>query len=281
MDLQKEVNINTECLVEIICIGNELLIGKIANTNAQWLARYITALGGHVRRINVVCDALDEISSVLTDALSREPFLIITTGGLGPTFDDMTLDAIARALKAPLSINEEALEMVGEKYHQREVASGAKIELTPARVKMATLPRGAKPLRNPVGTAPGVLLNVRKSKIIVLPGVPREMEAIFEGSVEAMIRATVGDVFVREKSLKVTEIMESTIAPLIDETMRDNPLVYIKSHPKLSEAHPSIELHLMTTAKSKNEAEERIDSAAERISELISKHGGKVDVALP
>ena len=79
-----------------------------------------------------------------------------------------------------------------------------------------------------------------------------------------MFREAAGNVFVHEKSLKITKIMESTIAPLIDETMRDNPLVYIKSHPKLSETTPSIALHLMTTAKSKNEAGKRISKVLEK-----------------
>jgi nicotinamide-nucleotide amidase len=280
VDLQKEVNIRMECIVEIICIGNELLIGKISNTNAQWLAKHITALGGNVRRINVVGDNLDEISSVLKSSLSREPFLIITTGGLGPTFDDMTLKAIGNALKSPLSVNEEALKMVKEKYHRREVSTGTRIELTSERIKMAILPRGAKPLINPIGTAPGVQLTTRESKIIMLPGVPAEMESIFDTTVEAIIRGAVGDVFVYDKSLYVTEIMESTIAPLIDETIHDNPLVYIKSHPKMSEVHPVIELHLLTTSKSKNEAEERINAAAEKISSLILEQCGKVDIEL-
>lgn len=270
-----------ECVVEVICIGNELLIGKITNTNAQWLARRITSLGGHVRRINVVGDALDEISSALRESLSRKPFLIITTGGLGPTFDDMTLEAIARMLEAPLRVNEEALKMVRERYRQREAVSGGKIELTPARLKMATLPEGAEPLRNPVGTAPGVLLALEESKVVALPGVPREMEAIFDDSVETMIREAAGNVFVREKSLEVTGVMESAMAPLIDETMRENPYVYIKSHPKASEARPSIELHLMTASQLKSEAEKRVEAAAEKISQLILEHGGKIDVSPP
>ena len=276
MVLQKRVNLQMVCIVEIISIGNELLIGKTANSNAQWLARRFTSLGGQVRRIIVVGDALDEISSVLEDSLSRKPSLIITTGGLGPTFDDMTLEAIAQTLKAPLSINEEALKMVREKYHQYEATTGKKIDLTPARLKMATLPKGAVPLPNPAGTAPGVLLKARESRIIALPGVPMEMEAIFEGSVEPLVREAAGDVFICDRSLKVTEIMESALAPLIDEAIHDNPHVYIKSHPKASEPHPWIELHLMTASESKDTAEKRVEAAAEKISQLILEHGGKV-----
>jgi molybdenum cofactor synthesis domain-containing protein len=132
------------CIVEIICIGNEILIGKILNTNAQWLAKRITALGGHVRRTNVVGDALDEISSVLKDALSRKPFLIITTGGLGPTFDDMTLEGLAKALNVPLKLNPEAERMVRARYERYQAETGRRIEMTPERLKMATIPEGGR-----------------------------------------------------------------------------------------------------------------------------------------
>lgn len=268
------------CIVEIISIGNELLIGKVENTNVQWLARYITGLGGQVRRISVVGDASDEISSVLRDALTRGPSIIITTGGLGPTFDDLTLEAFAGAVKAPLEVNEEALRMVKEKYYQYELSTGRKVELTPARVKMATLPKGSKPLRNSVGTAPGVLLAVGKSKIVALPGVPAEMKAIFEDNVKPLVREAAGGLFTCEKNLSVTGIMESEIAPLIDDAMRDNPYVYIKSHPRASELHPLIELHMMTTSRSKSVAEKRVEAAAENILRLILEHGGKTDKPL-
>ena len=265
-----------KCIVEVVCVGNELLIGKVVNTNAQWLARSITSLGGYIRRISVVGDVLDEISSVLMAALSREPSFIITTGGLGPTFDDITLESIAKMLKIPLSINEKALTMVMNKYRQYEAIDNKKIELTPARLKMATLPKGATPLHNPVGTAPGVFLALGKSKMIALPGVPREVEAIFEASVKPLIIEAVGNVFICEKTLNVTRVMESAIAPLLDETIRENPHVYIKSHPKISEHHPLLELHLMTTFKSKKTAEKMIEASAEKMAQLIREHGGKI-----
>ena len=245
------------------------------------MARQITVLGGHVRRIIVVGDTLDEIASALHDALSREPFLIITTGGLGPTFDDMTLEAIAGALKSPLTLNEEALKIVKERYHKREVETGIKMELTPARLKMATLPRDAKPLPNSVGAAPGVLINSGKSKIVSLPGVPNEMESIFEGSIKTLISGAAGNAAFGEKSLDVILLSESAISPLIDETMRGYPTVYIKSHPKLTEARPHIELHLTTTAKSRIEADETIEAAAKRISKLIIEHGGSSSTIYP
>jgi len=263
--------------VEIICIGTELLIGKTVNTNAQWLAKRVTSLGLSVRRITNVGDDIDEISNALQEAIQRNPRFLIITGGLGPTFDDKTLEGLAKALKCKLEINNEALNMVKEKYHGYvEEGMMEKAELTPPRVKMARLPQGAKPLFNPVGTAPGVIMEHEGVTIVALPGVPSEMKAIFEGSVLPLLRQAAGDVIFFEASIEATGVMESEVAPLIDEVMHDNPYVYVKSHPKGSEKVPRIEFHLSTTAKESGVARNRVSRALVQLSELIQGKGGKV-----
>ena len=261
---------------EIICLGNELLIGKILNSNAQWLAKNVTSLGGTVQRITVVGDDIEEIAAVLLEALARKSAFILTTGGLGPTFDDKTLDAVALALEKPVELNEAAFLMVKDKYRHYEQTTHKTIELTPARVKMAHLPKDAVPLPNPVGTAPGVLSECASSKIINLPGVPSEMKAIFEESVAPLIRRFVGSRHMYEKSLEVTEIIESALAPLIDRVMREHPTVYVKSHPKAAEPVPLIELHLSTLATSQEEAKDRVEAAATEVTRLIEECGGVI-----
>ncbi len=263
--------------MEIICVGNELLIGKTLNTNAQWLARRATSLGITVKRVTVVGDDVDEIASAVREALERNSRFIITTGGLGPTFDDKTLEGIAKAVNRKLELNEKALEMVRKKYE--EYAKAGKInavEMTPHRIKMAKLPEGAEPLLNPVGTAPGVFLRIGDANLFALPGVPSEMEAIFDEHVSRMLRKEVGDVAFFEISIYADNIMESTLAPLIDMTMRDNPRVYIKSHPRGAEKKPHIEIHLSTTAKDSKTAKDYIGKAIIQLSELIKEKGGKV-----
>ena len=264
-------------IVELICIGNELLIGKTLNTNAHWLAKRIASLGLKVRRITTVEDNLEEISSAIKEALLRKPRFIITTGGLGPTFDDKTLEGIAKALNLELKVNNEALRMIEEKYEQY-VKEGKmeKAELTPHRVKMATLPEGAKPLPNPVGTAPGVLLETNNTIIIALPGVPSEMKAIFEESVLPILRKEAGGMIFYETSLEVLGIVESEIAPIIDQVMHDNPYVYIKSHPKGGEKTSRIELHFSTTSADAETAKKRVGKAIIQISEMIKAKRGKV-----
>jgi len=262
--------------MEIICVGNELLIGKILNTNALWMAKRATSLGIVVKRITVVSDDVDEIAAVITETVKRKPRFIVTTGGLGPTFDDKTLEGIAKALKRKLEASEEALKMVREKY-EAYVNQGKidKVELTPPRVKMAKLPEGADPLNNPVGTAPGVLIRVKATMLIAMPGVPSEMEAIFEESIAPLLKKEAGDITFFETSIFADNIMESVLAPLIDQTMHNNPYVYIKSHPKGEEDTPHIELHFSTTAKDSKTAKTRLGNAVIQLTELIEKEGGK------
>jgi molybdenum cofactor synthesis domain-containing protein len=265
-------------------VGNELLIGKTLNTNATWLAKRVTSLGLTVKRIVVIGDDLDEIAETVREALRRKPDFIITTGGLGPTFDDKTLEGIARGLNRGLRIDEEALQMVRQKYvaYLRKKANTEKIELTPARVKMATLPEGTRPLPNPVGTAPGVIAEVEGTFIIALPGVPPEMEAIFNGSIAGIIKQKAGKSAFFETSIYVEEVMESNLAPLIDSVMRHNPHVYVKSHvytrsvAQVEGKRSHIELHFSTTAEDPETARNRLDKSVSELSELVRKNGGKI-----
>jgi len=263
--------------IEIICVGNELLIGKTLNTNAQWLAKRVTTLGLNVCRITIVGDDVDEISSAVREALQRNHRFLITTGGLGPTFDDKTLEGLAKAFECKLEINEEALTMVKEKYRKyAEEGKMEKAELTPPRVKMAKLPEGAKPLFNPVGTAPSVIMEHEGTTVVALPGVPPEMKAIFDGSVASLLRQVAGDVTFFETSIEATGVIESEMAPLIDQVMHDNPYVYIKSHPKGAERIPRIEFHFSTTSKDFGVARKRVSKAFVQLSELIQGKGGKI-----
>lgn len=265
--------------IEIIAFGNELLIGKIANTNAQWLAKRITIMGLNIRRITVVSDDIEEISDAVKEAIERKPKMIITTGGLGPTFDDKTLEGIAKAFNQSIKVNSEAVKMIDEKYRRlvKEGLIEEKVELTPSRIKMATLPEKAQPIHNPVGTAPGVILKHDDTAIIALPGVPPEMEAIFDESIQPMLKKMAGNTVFYETSLIVDSLMESDAAPLIDKTMHDNPYIYVKSHPgHTGEGKSRLELHLSTTAQSTETARKRVVNALLQITELVQAKGGKV-----
>jgi len=265
--------------MEIICVGNELLIGKTLNTNAQWLSKQATALGITVKRITVVADDVNETANAVRETLTRKPQFTITTGGLGPTFDDKTLEGIAKALNRKLEINEKALKMVKKKYEAYARKNRTKaVELTPPRIKMATLPEKAEPIPNPVGTAPGVRVDLEETMLIVLPGVPSEMEAIFNETVASLLRQASGKSVFYAKSIFADGVMESSLAPLIDKVMQDNPGVYIKSHPKGRENRSHMEIHVSITAREAEKSEEKLQKAITQLSSAIGKIGGKVVV---
>lgn len=229
---------------EILAVGNELLIGEVLDTNTNYLAKHLTAMGVIVLRATICRDEIDEISSNLENIIERVTFpgppdFVIITGGLGPTFDDLTLEGVAKATGKELEKNEKALKMIKEKYK----ILGEK--LTRHREKMAFLPIDAMPLSNPVGVAPGVLLKYRKVTIICLPGVPAEMKAIFEESITQLICDKDEVTSFIEANINIRGIMESSLAPQIEALMEEFPDVWIKSHPMgLEGLKPFIRVHI-------------------------------------
>ena len=226
---------------EIISIGNELLIGHTLDTNSHWIAKRFTRFGWTLQRITVLRDSLAAIKDGVTGALRRKPDLLITLGGLGPTHDDMTLMGVALALNKRLALNPEALAMVKARYGALEASTG----LTRFRRKMATLPEGAEPLPNPLGTAPGVMIKVGPTALVSLPGVPSEMKAIFTGSVIPFLKSSKGE-SPKEVSIGLVGIIESALAPALDRTRRAFPGLYFKSHPRGREGgiRSLIQLHV-------------------------------------
>ncbi len=226
---------------EIISVGNELLIGHTLDTNSHWIAKRLTGFGWTLQRITVLRDSLVAIKDGVTSALRRKPHLLITIGGLGPTHDDMTLKGVALALDKRLMLNPKALAMVKARYNAIEAFTS----LTRFRRKMATLPEGAEPLPNSVGTAPGVTIKVGITRLVSLPGVPSEMKAIFKGSVTQMLRLSKTEA-PKEVSIGLVGIIESALAPALDRTRKAFPGLYFKSHPRGREGgiRSLIELHV-------------------------------------
>jgi molybdenum cofactor synthesis domain-containing protein len=262
--------------IEIICVGNELLIGKIKDTNAHCLAQKATQLGANVKRITVIQDKIEEISQTIREAIARKPQFIVTTGGLGPTFDDKTLQGIAKALNRKLEVNPKALEMVKQRSveYAKKRQLPTEIDMTPPRVKMATLPKETTVMNNPIGTAPGVRVDVEGTVLFALPGVPVEMEAIFNETISPLIKQAAGSGMFCERSVFADNIFESRLSPLIDLVMRDNEGVYVKSHPIRTENKPYVELHLTIVASKDCKPAEKLFKAASELAVLIEKNGG-------
>lgn len=200
------------------------------------------------------------------------------TGGLGPTFDDKTFQGIATALNRKLRVDEAALKMVKDRmqayFEKRGIIET--VEMTPPRLKMAMFPEGTDVIANPIGTAPALHVQVDCTDVYSLPGVPAEMEAIFNQTIAPAIRQAAGDAGFFEQSLFVLEA-ESKLAPLIDAVMRDNPGVYIKSHPLAAKDKPRVELHLSMLASQARAPCEVLSRAAKQLSELIVAKGGQVE----
>ena len=262
--------------MEIICVGNELLIGKTLNTNAFWMGKQATTAGVNVKRIVVVQDIVEEIAQVIREALARKPRFIVISGGLGPTFDDKTLQGVAKALNRKLEVNPQALEAVKARYVEYAKKRNQLIgEMTPARIKMATFPEATDPIHNPVGTAPAMRAEINGTIVFALPGVPAEMEAIFTQTIEPALKEAVGDRVFAEESLFLQNIMESNLAPLIDRVMANNMGVYIKSHPMGAESRPHIEIHLTATAAKQEKPMEKLQRAKQQLAVLVEENGGK------
>lgn len=264
--------------VEVICIGNELLIGKVENTNAGWLAKQITQLGANLTRVTVIQDIIQEIAAAINESAERNPRFIITTGGLGPTFDDKTMQGLAVALNSKLEVNPEALTFVKKRVteYARKRGYSTEIQLTPAGVKMATLPQKAMVVNNPVGSAPAVQAYMTETVLFTLPGFPHEMQAIFNESIATLIKKAVGEDVFCERSLFIENIFESKLAPLIDQVMSNNAGVYVKSHPLKSEGKAHVELHLTMVASRNCDPEGKLEKAALEFAELIAANGGVV-----
>ena len=250
---------------EIIAIGNELLIGHTLDTNSHWIAKRFTKYGWTLQRKTVIRDSLAAIKTAVNESLRRKPDLLITLGGLGPTHDDMTLRGIARALKRKLTLNDDALAMITARYQRLEGKTG----LTRFRKKMATLPDGAHALRNPMGTAPGVLVKIGQTSLIALPGVPTEMKAIFNESMIPMIRAA-NRQGPGEAYLDLVGIVESALAPALDKTRKTFPGFYFKSHPRGHETgiRSLIQLHIYSVDP---RARSKIDEASSFLLRELSR----------
>ncbi|HSG08360.1 MAG TPA: competence/damage-inducible protein A [Longimicrobiales bacterium] len=203
----------------IVTVGDELLSGQTVDTNAAWLGRELAALGIPVARRHTVGDRAEEITHALADAMEVAD-LVLVTGGLGPTPDDITRDVVATALDRPLELDSEVLEGIRAVYRQR----GTDEVPTPNR-RVAQVPRGAAKLANPFGTAPGLVLEAGDSLVVLLPGVPRELKGIFSADLTAHLRFRFGDRLtpVQMRTVRTTGIPESALAQTVAEVLPEGP----------------------------------------------------------
>jgi molybdenum cofactor synthesis domain-containing protein len=260
--------------VEILVVGNEILIGDIQDTNTNWICKLINGRGGYVARATMLRDIPAEIADAVRSAIVRGVDVLFTSGGLGPTADDLTVAAVADGAGLELRLDEQARQMVKVRYDELfEQGIMSQGGLNPAREKMAWLPVGAEPLHNPVGTAPGVLFTVGKTTIICLPGVPSELKGIITTSLQPFLEETFGDGGSLTRAITVRCNDESLMEPVLSRVVPEHPRVYIKSLARTLGETPELDITLTITGGEAGEREQFLEAAYQAVREGLTQIG--------
>jgi len=226
---------------EILAVGTELLMGQIANTNAQYISRRLAELGINVYFHTVVGDNALRLEETLKRALERSD-IVITTGGLGPTMDDLTKETIAKALNRKLVLNEDILQYIRGFFEKRNR------KMTEINAKQAYLPENSIVIPNNNGTAPGCIIEEGDKAVIMLPGPPKEMQPMFDETVFDYLRQKTGVILV-SKMLKIFGMGESGVETrLID-------LIKNQSNPTIAPYVSQSEVTIRVTARCKDHNE--------------------------
>lgn len=228
-------------VVEIVSVGTELLLGNIVNTNASYLAEQCANLGLNSYYQSVVGDNEERLESTLLFALSRAD-IVILSGGLGPTMDDITKEVSAKVMEMPLLDDEYTRERIKEHFKNRWG------KIPDSNWKQALVPEGARVIDNKNGTAPGLVLEKNNKIIILLPGPPNEMIPMFEEKIAPFLSKLVPEV-IYSKVAKITGIGESRVVEIIDDLLSSQTNPTIAPYAKIAE------VHLRITAKARNKEE--------------------------
>ena len=220
---------------EIIAVGTELLLGNIVNTNAQYLSQKLADLGIDVYYHVVVGDNLKRLTETIKTSLERSD-IVITSGGLGPTADDITKEGAAQAMGLKLLPDEESIERIKKMF-----SSTGRI-MTENNIKQGYIPEGAVVLENNNGTAPGVLIEKEGKIVIMLPGPPKELYPMFESKVLPYLKSKT-DSTIRSKVLRVIGVGESAVEHMLKDIFDS------QANPTIAPYAKDGEVHLRITAK--------------------------------
>jgi nicotinamide-nucleotide amidase len=243
----------------VLSIGTELTRGELINTNAAWLAEQLTGLGFDVLEHVTVDDDCARIAGVL-ERLCGQVQVIVSTGGLGPTTDDLTAQAVASALGVPLERDPVALETIRQRYAAR------RREMPETNAKQADFPAGATVVPNPIGTAPGFEVRLRGTRCIFLPGVPQEMQALFQRSLAPSL-AKLAPRTTHQAHLRTFGLTESEVAQRLaglEEAQAGLTLGYRASFPE-------IEVKVHVRAADEAEAESRVRAVVDEVRERLGE----------
>lgn len=241
---------------EIIAVGTELLLGDILNTNARFLSQQLSRLGIDVYYQEVVGDNPDRMKEVIGRAIGRSD-VVVLSGGLGPTDDDLTKEMAAEYFGLPMYFDEGVME---------EMTRYLNGKVPPANKKQAYIPEGAAIIHNNYGTAPGIIIERDGKTVILLPGPPRELEPLFMEQVAPYLEAK-SDSVMRSKVIRLFGLGEATVAERVKDLMES-------ANPTLAPYAKDSEVTLRITAKAKDaqEAEGMIEELYRRVEERVGEY---------
>jgi molybdenum cofactor synthesis domain-containing protein len=238
--------------VAFVIIGNEILSGRTQDANTPWLAEKLVSMGVVLHQVRIVPDIEDEIVAAVNELRGKVDY-VFTTGGIGPTHDDITAGAIARAFGVALELNKGAYDILARHY-------GGEKNVTGPRKKMAMIPAGASLINNPVSGAPGFQIG----NVFALAGVPRIMQAMYD---DVKTRLKCGKPVL--SNTIACSLAESTIAEPLEQIQKAYPAVSIGSYPHFRGGILGLSLVLRSTD------DEKLNSATQDVIALITAQGGE------
>jgi len=246
----------------IVAVGSEMLTPFRVDTNSLVITERLNQIGCHVRLKAVVADHVDELARVLEGALAWAD-LIVVTGGLGPTEDDITRDAVARVLDLPVDVDERIVDRIRERFSRRGLA------MPEINRRQGAVPRGAVVLDNPNGTAPGLWLERGRTAIVLLPGPPREMTPMLDAVIRDRIAVRAGGSALFRRVLKITGRTESDVDAAAQPVYSAWTSAPVPISTTILAALGQIELHLTADAASRAEADAALDAAVGELQAVL------------
>jgi nicotinamide-nucleotide amidase len=242
-------------------VGTELLLGQIPNSNARWISERLAEIGVDVLYHQVVGDNQERIEEALRHALSHVD-VVIVTGGLGPTQDDITRPAVARVARTGMVRRPELEEMIRAKF--------ARVgrDMTESNLVQADVPEGARVILPDRGTAPGLAVEIEAARLYALPGVPAEMREMMEGTVLRELSSLVGPAAIASRIVRCVGISESRVAELTDDLFRAsaNPTVAYLA------GGGEVKVRLTAKARSREDAEALLEPLVEEVVRRLGNH---------
>jgi nicotinamide-nucleotide amidase len=246
---------------EIIAIGSEMLTPFRLDTNSLWLTERLNAMGIDVKLKTVVGDDEARLEETIRDAMKRSE-IVISTGGLGPTEDDITRKIFARVLKRQLILDYDIVEKIKARFARRNMP------MPEINARQALIISGAQVLENNNGTAPGMLITEGKCTLALLPGPPREMRPMFDASVGPALKHRTGDMLIVRRCLSIFGLTESRTdelaAPIYTKFQNPSTTILFKDG--------QIELHLTAQERGESEAQKLLDELAGRLDEVLGEY---------